>query len=106
MVAGSTDHKFWDRVVEGYAEAGETAHALRVLGNVHRANQKVGYLAMRMLLFALAQNEEWDAARSLVRNVFLLNGGPRPEGAHLRIGEHLFWQLASQLQLTDGIINV
>ena len=45
IVPGSTDHKFWDRVVERYAEAGETAHALRVLGNVHRANQKVGFLA-------------------------------------------------------------
>ncbi|KAN0115101.1 hypothetical protein V8E51_004645 [Hyaloscypha variabilis] len=106
MVEGSTDHKFWDRVVEGYAQEGETAHALKILADVHRANQKVGFLAMRMLLFALAQNQEWDSARNLVRNVFLLNGGPRPEGAHLRIGEHLFWQLASQLQLTDGIINV
>ncbi|KAE9379039.1 hypothetical protein N431DRAFT_434042 [Stipitochalara longipes BDJ] len=106
MVEGSTDHKFWDRVVEGYAQEGETVHALKILADVHRANQKVGFLAMRMLLFALAQNQEWDAARNLVRNVFLLTGGPRPEGAHLRIGEHLFWQLAGQLQLTDGMSNV
>jgi pentatricopeptide repeat protein len=106
MVEGSTDHKFWDRVVEGYAQEGETAHALRILGNVHGANQKVGFLAMRMLLFALAQNQEWDAARNLVRKVFLDTGGPQPEGAHVRIGEQLFWQLATQLQLVDDLANV
>ena len=106
MVEGSTDHKFWDRVVEGYAHEGQTAHALRILNDVHRANQKVGFLAMRMLLFALAQNQEWDEARNLVRKVFLLTGGPRSEGSHVRIGEHLFWQLAGQLQLMDGMTNV
>jgi len=106
MVEGSTDHKFWDRVIEGYAQEGETAHALRILADVHRANQKVGFLAMRMLLFALAQNQEWDAARNLVRKVFLLTGGPRSDGSHLRMGENLFWQLAGQLQLTDGMSSV
>jgi pentatricopeptide repeat protein len=106
MVDGSTDHKFWDRVVEGYAEAGETAHALRVLGNVHRANQKVGYLAMRMLLFALAQNEEWDAARSLVRKVILDSGGPVQANARGKFGEHLFWELAGKLHLLDAEHNV
>lgn len=101
MVPGSTDHKFWDRVVEGYAQAGETSHALRVLGNVHRANQKVGFLALRMLLFALAQNQEWDAAKSLVRKVVLDTGGPLPTDTHGKMGQHLFWQLVAQLQLLD-----
>lgn len=106
MVEGSTDHKFWDRVIEGYAHEGETTQALRILANVHRANQKVGFLAMRMLLYALAQNQEWDAAKGLVRKVYLDTGAPRPEGAHVRIGEHLFWQLATQLQLVEGLSGV
>jgi pentatricopeptide repeat protein len=102
MVVGGTDHVFWDRVVEGYAEAGETAHALTVVGNLHRANQKLGYLAMRMLLFALAQNEEWDAARTLVRKVMLDSGGPSMAQVHGKLGEVLFWELAAKLHLLDA----
>lgn len=100
MVVGGTDHIFWDRVVEGYAQAGETAHALRVLGKVNDANQKVGYFALRMLLFALVENEEWDAARSLVRNVILDTGGPSPANAH-KLAENKFWELAAKLGLLD-----
>jgi pentatricopeptide repeat protein len=105
MVVGGTDYVFWDRVVEGYAEVGETAQALRVMGNLHRANQKLGYLAMRMLLFALAQNEEWDAARTLVRKVMLDSGGPSMAQVHGKLGEVLFWELAAKLHLLDAEQN-
>jgi pentatricopeptide repeat protein len=106
MVVGGTDHFFWDRVVEGYARAGQTSHALRILGKVRSANQKVGYLALRMLLFALVKNEEWDSARSLVRNVILDTGGPLPEDVHGKLGEHKFWELAANLQLSDEVHNL
>ena len=59
-----------------------------------------------MLLFALAQNQEWDAARDVVRKVVLDTGGPLPADAHGKMGQHLFWQLVAQLQLLDDETGV
>jgi hypothetical protein len=62
-------------------------------------------LAMRTLLFALAQNEEWDAARTLVRKVKLDSGGPSMAQVHGKLGEVLFWELAAKLHLLDAEQN-
>jgi hypothetical protein len=53
----------------------------------------------------LAQNEEWDAARTLVRKVMLDSGGPSMAQVHGKLGEVLFWELAAKLHLLDAEQN-
>lgn len=103
LEVGSTDHKFWDRVIEGYARAGETASAVRILGKINSGHNKVGWLTLTELLSALAENEEWDVAKSLVRNAVVDSGGPLPEDVRGQEGQHRFWRLARELQLLEGL---
>jgi pentatricopeptide repeat protein len=102
MEVGSIDHKFWDRVVEGYARAGETTSAVRILREVTSTHNKVSWLTLGELLTALAENEEWDIARSIVRNAVVDTGGPLPDNERGKEGQHRFWRLARELQLLDG----
>ncbi|KAF4632390.1 hypothetical protein G7Y89_g5738 [Cudoniella acicularis] len=94
---GSTDHVFWDRVIEGYARAGETALAMQVLGRLNNKKNMAGWITLRTLLGALVENEEWDAARTLVSNTVADRGGPISQVERGREGQHLFWELAEQL---------
>ncbi|CZR66120.1 uncharacterized protein PAC_16021 [Phialocephala subalpina] len=102
MVIGSTDHIFWDRVVEGYSRAGETAAALRILGKVNAAGNKLGWLTLRELLHALERNEEWDMAKDLVRDTMNDTGGPLSPEVKGEMGQHLFWESAHELKLVDA----
>ncbi len=102
MVIGRTDHIFWDRVVEGYSRAGVTAAALRVVWRVHSSDSRVGWLALRELLRALARNEEWDMAKSLVRDASIDTGGPLSPDEKGKEGQHKFWDLAHELRLLDS----
>lgn len=97
--AGGIDHVFWDRAVEGYARVGETGPALKILGKLQAVNNKIGWVAMRMLLLALVNNQEWDLAGRLVDNAVLDEGGPLPEDTHGAHGQHKFWKLAKELDM-------
>ncbi|KAF8863838.1 hypothetical protein BDZ45DRAFT_670072 [Acephala macrosclerotiorum] len=102
MVIGSTDHIFWDRVVEGYSRAGETTEALRILGKINAAGNKPGWLTLRELLRALERNEEWEMAKAMVRDTMIDQGGPLPADVKGEMGQHLFWELAHELKLVDA----
>jgi pentatricopeptide repeat protein len=100
MVVGGVDHIFWDRCIEGYARVGETASALQILGKVNDANGKpAGWLSLRTLLLALAENQEWDMARMVVKNAIVDTGGPISPDEHGKEGQHKFWNTAAELGL-------
>ncbi|KAG9239242.1 hypothetical protein BJ875DRAFT_436670 [Amylocarpus encephaloides] len=99
---GNTDNIFWDRVIEGYAKAGETSTAMRVLGKIHSRAGAPGWFTLRTLLSALVEGQEWDLARTLVRNTKADQGGPLPEEERGKEGQHQFWRLVEELQLLDS----
>lgn len=99
---GSVDHVFWDRVIEGYALVGDTASAMRILGKVTGPSMRVGWVTLQQVLTALAKNEEWDLAKTLVRNAKLDSGGPLADDVKGKEGQHGFWRLARQLELLDA----
>ncbi|KAG0652149.1 Pentatricopeptide repeat-containing [Hyphodiscus hymeniophilus] len=97
---GSVDHVFWDRVIEGYARNGETTAAMRILGELERKGGRVSWVAKQVLLRSLVQNDQWDIAKTFVRDVKHDTGGPKP--AHEmrgNEGQHHFWRLAAELEL-------
>ncbi|RDL40399.1 uncharacterized protein BP5553_00378 [Venustampulla echinocandica] len=99
---GSADHIFWDRVIEGYARAGDTASAMRILGRLNSEQNVTGWVPLKTLLLALAQNQEWDVARTLVKNTIADRGGPISEDEHGKEGQHPFWRLATELGLLQA----
>lgn len=99
---GSVDHIFWDRVIEGYSRVGDTTSAMRILGKVHTGSGRVSWTTLQILLGSLAHNQEWDAARTLVRNTRIDTGGPLPENVRGKKDQHRFWDLASELELLDS----
>ena len=97
---GTVDHIFWDRVVEGYARAGETTAAMRVLGKHESKGNRTSWVTKQVLLTALVQNEEWTMARSFVGNVKTDSGGPKPlREMKGQEGQQRFWALAAELEL-------
>ena len=98
----SVDHIFWDRVIEGYSRVGDTTSAIRILGKVHGGSSRVSWTTLQKLLTSLAQNQEWDVARTLVRNTKIDTGGPLPDNVRGKKDQHRFWRLAAELELLDA----
>ncbi|KAH7360765.1 hypothetical protein BKA65DRAFT_493928 [Rhexocercosporidium sp. MPI-PUGE-AT-0058] len=100
---GGTDEIFWDRAIEGYARNNETGPAMRILGKVQASKGKVGWTAMRLLLLALVENQEWELARTLVNNAVIDNGAPVPvegQGVERQLNWE-FWRLARSFGLVE-----
>lgn len=98
---GTVDHIFWDRVIEGYARAGDSASAVRIFGKVYSEHNKVHWLTLGELITSLVINEDWDVAKSVVRHVLLDTGGPLSKDSHGEEGQHKFWDLARELKLLE-----
>ncbi|PVH86956.1 hypothetical protein DL98DRAFT_510408 [Cadophora sp. DSE1049] len=100
---GGTDDIFWDRAIEGYARLNETGPAMRILGKVQASKGKVGWTAMRLLLLALVENQEWELAKTLVNNAVIDNGAPVPleVRGHERQLSWEFWRLARSFGLVE-----
>jgi pentatricopeptide repeat protein len=97
---GSVDHIFWDRVIEGYARAGDTTAAMRVLGKHESGGNRTSWVTRQVLLTTLVQNDEWAVARSFVVNVKADTGGLRPDYQMKgQEGQQRFWRLAAELEL-------
>ena len=101
MEVGSVDHIFWDRVIEGYARAGDTASAMRVLGKLESRGTQASWVARQVLLTALVQNDEWTLAKTFVANVKADTGGPLPDHEMKKgqVGQQRFWRLATESEL-------
>ncbi|ESZ97591.1 hypothetical protein SBOR_1992 [Sclerotinia borealis F-4128] len=99
LTVGSVDHIFWDRLIEGYARAGDTASAINYLRKVQKSKQFTSWNTMRVLLLALIENNEWDVAKELVDNAIVDTGGPIGVDDKGVEGQHKFWALAQELGL-------
>lgn len=108
----SLSYIFWDRVLEGYARAGETAKAMAVYRDIQKTNRevdhttsRVGWRAMQELILALTRNGEWETAKTVVKHKIIENGGALPENFDTNSGaQHSqfgFWSLARQLELMN-----
>jgi pentatricopeptide repeat protein len=102
MEPASVDNIFWDRVIEGYSRVGDTTSAVRILGKVNSGSSRISWTTLQKLLSSLVQNEEWDVARTLVRNAKIDSGGPLPEHVHGKKDQHRFWRLVAELELLDA----
>ncbi|KAL2074704.1 hypothetical protein VTL71DRAFT_8483 [Oculimacula yallundae] len=102
-IPGGTDEVFWDRAIEGYASNHETGPAMRILGKVQASKGKVGWTAMRMLLLALVENQEWELAKTLVNNAVVDNGAPVPvnDQGYERHLSWEFWRMAKGFGLIE-----
>jgi pentatricopeptide repeat protein len=96
------DHIFWDRVIEGYSRIGDTTSAVRILGRVNSGSSRISWTTLQKLLSSLVQNDEWDVAKTLVRNAKIDSGGPLPEYVHGKKDQHRFWRLVDELDLLDA----
>lgn len=104
-VVGSSDHIFWDRVVEGYARIGETGVAVKILGQMKLTKSNINWSTLSTLVVALAQNEEFETARSIVRHAAMEGGGPIATEVRGSNGQHVFWKNAFELDLVDENIG-
>ncbi|CZT51746.1 uncharacterized protein RSE6_12936 [Rhynchosporium secalis] len=100
---GGTDDMFWDRAIEGYASNHETGPAMRILGKVQASKGRVGWTAMRMLLLALVENQEWELAKTLVNNAIEDHGAPVPvaDQGYERQLSWEFWRMARNFGLVE-----
>lgn len=103
-VLGGTDAIFWDRAIEGYAVAGETGPALRILERVQNGREKAGWRSLKALLSALVANQEMEFAKRLVDDAVMDNGGPVPMESHGLDRQYSwqFWKLARDLGFVES----
>ena len=97
---GSTDLVFWDRVIQGYALVGDTASAMRIMGRLE--GKRIGWVTLQNVITTLVSKDEWDVAKTLVRNMILDTGGPLADDIAGQDGQHGFWRLAAQLKLIEA----
>ncbi|KAL1901360.1 hypothetical protein Sste5346_001765 [Sporothrix stenoceras] len=97
------DRVFWERVVRGFAQVGDTASAQKYFAHI-ADSVSVTSSTLEDLLRALISNNEWDAAAQLVAKVqaqktIQVQSGVGGETARLvdaRQFRHRFWHLANQ----------
>ncbi|OAA65755.1 pentatricopeptide repeat protein [Niveomyces insectorum RCEF 264] len=112
------DRVFWERVVRGYAQVGDTAHALQYFAHI-ADSLSVTTSTLEDLLRALLRNGEMAAAQQLVTKVqaqktLLVHGKTGPGGrgsgvsarggsgsgsgggGEARLFRHRFWHLAAE----------
>ena len=98
------DRVFWERVVRGFAQLGDTHSALKYFKNIEDSLSLTSS-TLEDLLKALLKNNEWEAAAQLVAKVraqkmhvveSATRGRAVDQGQAQRVFRHRFWHLAAQ----------
>ncbi|KAF2423517.1 hypothetical protein EJ08DRAFT_652775 [Tothia fuscella] len=63
------DNYFYDRMIEGYAKAGEVGQAMMFLGIMGKESRKPGWQALALLVRALTEQGQVDRVREVVDDV-------------------------------------
>jgi len=94
------DRVFWERVVRGYAQAGDSAAALAYFGRIAQS-QSVTTKTLEELLRALLRDDRMDDAAWLVGHVKAHRQQAQGDlnQADARFWKHAFWHLARQYNL-------
>jgi pentatricopeptide repeat protein len=95
---------FWDLVIKNYAKVGDTASAMRILGQVrdNPALDHPKWATYYVLITALAETEEWDIAKTLVKTLVLETGGPDVDPDPKHWHKRDFWTRAMELKLMES----
>ncbi len=98
------DRVFWERVIRGYAQAGDATSALKYFEKIANS-QSVTSSTLEALLRALVGGERWDEAVVLVNRVRTtrLLGPEDPLNADARYWKHGFWHVADRYGLLDPL---
>ncbi|KAI1001715.1 hypothetical protein K3495_g6485 [Podosphaera aphanis] len=95
------DRVFWDKVVNCYAQVGDTDTALGIISMLTSKKTRVGWAAMRSVLESLVHKEEWELAKSLVRDTQI--NTQRLDFREGTQGEAMFWEVAKKMNLMESI---
>ncbi|KAI0191477.1 hypothetical protein EV127DRAFT_387726, partial [Xylaria flabelliformis] len=97
------DHIFYDRVIRGYIQVGETAAALDVYKHVVGSGASMSLSALNDLLRVLLRQDQRQEAREMVNREKkrFEKQNPNPE-EHARYWGHQFWALARSYNLLDS----
>ncbi|KAI1755396.1 hypothetical protein F4782DRAFT_488391 [Xylaria castorea] len=97
------DHIFYDRVIRGYIQVGETSAALDVYKHVVGSGASMSLSALNDLLRALLRQDHRQEAREMVNREKkrFEKQNPDPE-EHARYWGHQFWVLARRYDLLDS----
>jgi pentatricopeptide repeat protein len=74
---GVVDNIFYDRMIEGYARAGEPVEAMSFLSRMGREAKRPGWQALYMIVRSLAENGMMDRVREIVDDVENFEGNVR-----------------------------
>ncbi|MCJ1285866.1 hypothetical protein MMC26_005208 [Xylographa opegraphella] len=92
------DHIFYDRMIEGYGRVGAIDKMLAVLRRMPLEGKRPGWIALLGALKALAQAEEWDLVKDLVRDVTDEKEGLLRFGSRGWKGKEEFWDFVDALR--------
>ena len=99
------DPVFWERIVKGYAGAGDSTNAMKYFDKI-ATSISVTFSTLETLLGALMKDGKVDEARALVQHAQAqrLAPGTTQDGAQAaRIWKHRFWHLARHHDLIDDV---
>ncbi|TPX17952.1 uncharacterized protein E0L32_011953 [Thyridium curvatum] len=96
------DRVFWERVVRGYSQVGDTTNALKAFGMIE-SSMSVTTSTLSDLLQALINNEQWDEAAQLAQKAKSQRELTQSDTAasDARFWRHRFWHLVSQYELLE-----
>lgn len=92
------DPIFHDRMIENYARVGEVERMLKALGRMPEVGMTPGWIALTACLRTLADAEEWDLVRDLVRDVQDEKGLFRHGTPTRWKGKDGFWELVAEIR--------
>ncbi|KAM7191380.1 hypothetical protein V8F20_009307 [Naviculisporaceae sp. PSN 640] len=98
------DRVFWERVIKGYCQVGETERAHEIFDKVFASGTTITFSTLYEFLLALINSGDMDAARKLViaaRDIKEADELGRDAGK-TRFWKHRFWHLVDQYGLLDA----
>jgi len=102
--AAGLDRVFWERVVKGYAAAGDSTNAMKYYDKI-ATSMSVTFTTLETLLQALVADGKLDEASTLVKQALAqrLRPGTEQDDTQARFWKHRFWHVAAHHHLIDEI---
>ncbi|KAI9701159.1 MAG: hypothetical protein M1836_001828 [Candelina mexicana] len=98
LEGGFIDFVFYDRMIEGYANLGETEKMMNFLLRMSREGMAPGWEALCSVIQALRESDDWERLNEIIRDARDLRGLFK-DGIRGRKGEENFWRLVGECEL-------
>lgn len=95
---GALDSVFYDRMIEGYARAGEVEKMLSFVRRAPREGKSPSWMALLAVLEELVRAREWGFAKEFVADVSDREKGLLRHGEAGGAGKDWFWELVDELR--------